>query len=101
MLALGGVLAPLLGLPRALLLFTAVVNLVYGVFSFSLALQPVPPRRGVKALVGANFAWVPCCVGMALYFAGPGRWWGAGFLLGEGLFVGVLAAVEARALAAS
>jgi hypothetical protein len=98
MLALGGLLAPLLGLPRVLLVFTALVNLAYGAYSFSLARQPAAPRGRVKALVIANFSWVAVCALLALRFANPASWLGAAFLLGEGIFVGVLAAVEGRAL---
>ena len=95
-LILSGLLAPLLGLPRAVLVFTGLVNLAYGAFSFSLARQAAPAPGRVKALVAANFAWVAVCAAMALHFAGPGRWLGAAYMFGEGVFVGLLAAIEAR-----
>ncbi len=101
MLALSGVLAPPFGVPRALLVATALVNLAYGAGSFSLARQSAAPRHHVRAIVIANFAWTVLCVVLAAYLAGPGRWLGAGYILAEGIFVGVLAAFEARALAAS
>jgi hypothetical protein len=97
MLALSGVLAPLFGVPRAVLVTMALANLVYGTCSYSLARQPEAPRRRVRVLVVANFAWVAVCVGLAAGFAGPGSWLGAAYMLAEGLFVGTLAAVEARA----
>jgi len=97
MFALSGWLAPRFGLPRALLVTTALVNLAYGTFSYYLARQPAAPARHVRALVVANFAWTAVCVALAAYFAGPGRWLGAGYVLAEGLFVGALATVEARA----
>ncbi|MES2644307.1 MAG: hypothetical protein V4850_32780 [Myxococcota bacterium] len=100
MLALSGLLAPLFGIPHAVLVTTALANLAYGAFSYSLARQPEAPRRHVRALVLANFAWTGVCVALAAIFAGPGSWLGAGYLLAEGLFVGALAAVEARALTA-
>jgi hypothetical protein len=96
MLALSGRLAPLFGFPRAVLVTTALVNLAYGAFSYSLARQSEAPRRSVRALVVANFAWTGICVGLAAVLAGPGSWLGAGYLLAEALFVGTLAAVEAR-----
>ncbi len=99
MLALSGLLAPLFGVPRALLVTTALVNLAYGAFSFSLARQTEAPRRLVRALIVANFAWTGVCVVLAAFLAGPGSWLGAGFVLAEGLLVGALAAVEARAAA--
>jgi len=98
MLALSGVLAPVFGVPRAMLVAMALVNLAYGTFSYSLARQAEAPRRRVRALVVANLGWTCVCLGLAAYLAGPGSWLGAGYILGEGLFVGALAAVEATAL---
>ena len=98
MLALSGVLAPLFGVPRGLLVTTALVNLAYGAFSFSLARQEAAPVRLVRALIVANFTWTGVCLGLATYVAGPGSWLGVAFIVGEGLFVGGLAALEARAL---
>jgi hypothetical protein len=100
MLALAGLLAPLFGLPRAVVVFIGLVNLAYGAFSFSLARQPSPARGRVRALVAANLLWVGVCVLTALNFAGPGSWPGASYMLAEGVFVGVLATVEARTLKA-
>lgn len=100
MLALSGLLAPRFGVPREVLMTTALVNLAYGAFSFSLARQPEVPRSRVRALIVANFTWTAVCVGLAAFFAGPGSWLGAGFILGEGVFVGALAVVEARAVPA-
>jgi hypothetical protein len=99
-LALAGLLAPLFGLPRAVVVFIGLVNLAYGAFSFSLARQPSPDRGRVRTLVAANLLWVGVCVLTALFFAGPGSWPGASYLLAEGFFVGALATVEARTLKA-
>lgn len=98
LLVLSSLIAPLLGLPRAVVVFNGLVNLAYGAFSFSLARQTSPPRGRVRAVVAANFAWVAVCLVMALSFARPGSWLGAGYLLTEGFLVGLLAAVEARTL---
>ena len=100
MLALAGLLASLFGLPRAVVVFIGLVNLAYGAFSYSLARQPSPARGRVRALVVANLVWVGVCVLTALFFAGPGSWPGASYMLAEGVFVGVLATVEARTLKA-
>ena len=100
MLALTGLLAPLFGLPRVVVVFIGLVNLAYGAFSFSLARQPSPARGRVMALVTANLLWAGVCVVMAIYFAGPGSWLGASYMLAEGFFVGLLATVEARTLKA-
>ena len=99
-LALAGLLAPLFGLPPVVVVFIGLVNLAYGAFSFSLARQPSPARGRVMALVTANLLWAGVCVVMAIYFAGPGSWLGASYLLAEGFFVGILAIVEARTLKA-
>jgi hypothetical protein len=99
-LALAGLLAPLFGLPRVVVVFIGLVNLGYGAFSFSLARQLSPARGRVRALVAANLLWVGVCVLTALFFAGPGSRLGASYLLAEGFFVGVLATVEARTLKA-
>lgn len=100
MLALAGLLAPLFGLSRGVVVFIGLVNLAYGAFSFSLARRPSPARGRVRALVTANLLWVGVCVVMAIYFAGPGSWLGASYMLAEGFFVGVLATVEARTIKA-
>ena len=100
MLALAGLLAPLFGLSRVVVVFVGLVNLAYGAFSFSLARQPSPARGRVRALVTANLLWVGVCVVMAIYFAGPGSWLGASYMLAEGFFVGLLATVEALTLKA-
>ncbi|HEY9435468.1 MAG TPA: hypothetical protein VI260_28765 [Blastocatellia bacterium] len=99
-LALAGLLATLFGLPRVVVVFIGLVNLAYGAFSFSLARQPSPARGRVRALVTANLLWVGVCVVMAIYFAGPGSWLGASYMLAEGFFVGLLATVEALTLKA-
>jgi len=99
-LALAGLLATLFGLPRVVVVFIGLVNLAYGAFSFSLARQPSPARGRVMALVTANLLWAGVCVVMAIYFAGPGSWLGASYMLAEGFFVGILVTVEARTLKA-
>jgi hypothetical protein len=99
-LTLAGVLAPLLGLTTRLLLVTAAANLAYGSYACSLAVRARAPRRAaVAALIAANLTWTGVCVVLAASVAGPGRWLGAGYLLGEGVVVGALALVERRALA--
>jgi hypothetical protein len=97
MLAVSGLIAPLFGMPRAVLVATALANLAYGGFSYSLARLPEAPCRRVRALVVANFAWTVVCVGLAATFARPGSWLGVAYVLAEGVFVGGLAAMEARA----
>lgn len=49
MLVLSNGIAPLFGIPRAVLLTMALVNPAYAAFSYSLARQPEAPRRHVRA----------------------------------------------------
>jgi hypothetical protein len=100
-LALSSLLAPLFGLPRSVVVFSGVMNLTYAAFSYSLARRPLAPRGLVEALVVANAAWVVVCVVIAIRFASPGSVLGVGYMLCEGIFVGLLAVAEARALAAA
>ena len=89
-------LSRLEGLPREVLLFTGVVNLLYASFSFSLAVRAVRPMRLIKLLVVANLAWVPVCLGLAVAFAGTMTPFGFVHLVGEAVFVGGLAVLEWR-----
>lgn len=93
-LSLSGWLSQLEGLPRELLIFTGVVNLLYGCFSFSLAVRRVRPLRLLTLLVVANLAWVPVCVALAVEFRAVATPFGFAHLLGEACFVGVLAVLE-------
>jgi hypothetical protein len=97
MLALSSWLAPLFGVARGVLVTTALFNLAYGVCSCALARRPEAPPGWVRALVVANAVWVLVCLGLTAYHARPGSWLGAGYLFAEALFVGALAAAEARA----
>jgi hypothetical protein len=100
-LVLVGLLAPLLGVPSGFVTFTALMNLAYGAFSFSLARRPSPAPQRVKLLVAANLVWAGVCLVTAGYFAGPGSWPGAIYVITEGIFVATLAGAEARALRAA
>ena len=96
-LTLASVLAPWLGLPRGVLVCTALANLLYGVGSLSLATNRAPSPRRVRALVAANFAWSTVCIALAIAYARTTRLGAAYFVL-ESLFVGGLALAEWRAL---
>ncbi|HEX4896088.1 MAG TPA: hypothetical protein VFV11_07145 [Solimonas sp.] len=83
-------------LPRELLIAIAVVNLLYGGYSFTLARRVQPPRVLVDALVVANLGWAAVCMALAVKFAHSATVWGLLHLVGEGLFVGGLALAEWR-----
>ncbi len=95
-LALSGWLSQLYALPHAFVITLALVNLGYGTFSFSLARRQQPPRRLIVALVVANAMWAVLCGIAALWLVGTASMFGLAHLVGEGLFVGGLAALEWR-----
>ena len=94
MLSLAGWLSPLYGLPRGLLVGIGAANLGYGAFSFSLARRARRPRSLIVLLVAANATWAGLCGLAAVRFAGTASAFGLAQLVGEGLFVGGLAALE-------
>lgn len=95
-LGLGAGLSELYRVPRELLLFIGVVNLVYASYSFSLALRGNRPRLLLHGLIVGNSLWASACVAMALQFAGDSSLLAQLHLIGEAVFVGGLAALEWR-----
>ncbi|HEX6370486.1 MAG TPA: hypothetical protein VF006_16305 [Longimicrobium sp.] len=93
-LAFSGWLSRLYALPRDLLLLIGAVNLLYGCYSFSLAVRARRPRRLINLLVFANLGWAVVCLGLAVVFWEPATWFGLGQLIGEAVFVGGLAGLE-------
>ena len=67
-LALAGSLSSLLGLPGALLSASGILLLLYVALAGTLALQAVPSRALLGALVIGNFAWMVAC--LVLLFGG-------------------------------
>jgi hypothetical protein len=95
-IALSDWLSRLEGLPRDVLLFTGVANLVYASYSFSLAVRSKRPMPFITALVVANLAWVPVCLGLLIAFSESVTPFGMAHLIGEAIFVGALAVAEWR-----
>ncbi len=95
-LSLSGWLARLYALPRGLLVAMGVANLAYGAFSFSLARRAHRPPSLIVLLVMANATWAVLCGIAAVRLAGVASAFGLAHLIGEGLFVGGLAALEWR-----
>ena len=93
-IALASWLSRLEGLPREVLLFTGVVNLLYASYSFSLAVRAERPVPLIKLLVFANLAWVPVRLGLAVFFREQATPFGFAHLIGEAAFVGGLAVLE-------
>ncbi len=96
MLAASGWLSALYALPQSFVVGLAVVNLVYGAFSFSLARRDRRPLRLIVLLAVANLGWGVVCWGLAVALAGTASPFGVAHLVGEGLFVGGLGALEWR-----
>jgi len=95
-LGLSGWLSHVHALPRELLLFTGAVNVLYGSYSFSLAVRSERPMYLIKLLVFANLAWAVVCLGLAAAFLGAATVFGLAHLIGEAIFVGGLASLEWR-----
>lgn len=84
------------GLPRGLLTAAGLANLLYGVYSLSLASRAVRPVGLIGLLVAANAAWAVVCVVLVVLYGRQATLLGLGHLIGEGLFVSGLAALEWR-----
>jgi hypothetical protein len=96
MLALSGPLSALYAIPRPFLLGMAAANLAYGTFSGTLARRARRPRPLLVLLVTANATWAALCGAAAVWLAGRASVYGLAHLVGEGVFVGGLAALEWR-----
>lgn len=96
MLALSAWLSALYGLPQSFVIGLGVVNLLYGAFSFSLARRASRPLKLIVALAAANGAWAVVCIALAVAVGGSATLFGLAHLVGEGLFVGGLGALEWR-----
>ena len=93
-LALSGWLSGFHGLPRSLLIFVGAVNLLYGAYSFSLAVRVERSPALIKLLVCGNACWAIACVVLATSFLGRATVFGLAHLYGEAILVGGLAALE-------
>ncbi len=87
-------LTELYRLPRWLVMTTGIANLAYGAYSGMLVRRERRPYALLVLLVSANAAWAVLCMLAALRFAHTASWLGLAHLVGEGLFVGGLAALE-------
>lgn len=83
-------------LPRELLLFIGLANVTYASYSLSLAARTVRAMKFIVLLVGANLFWSVVCLVMAAVYFDVASPFGLVQLVGEALFVGVLAGLEWR-----
>jgi len=90
----GGLLAPLLGLPTALLVGAGVTLVPFVAFVAAIARQANPDRRAVKAIVFVNILWTIASIALV---AGP---WlqptalGYAFVIGQALAVFAFAELQ-------
>ena len=95
-LALSTWLSDLYELPGSLLLAMGTANLAYGTYSGALASRARRPYALLVLLVTANATWAGLCGFAAVHFVETASGFGLAHLIGEGLFVGGLAAWEWR-----
>jgi len=87
-------LSQLYGLPRELLIIFGLANVLYGCYSFSLAMRKRRPMNLIILLVIANAVWAVICFILAANYATTATILGQIQLVGEGIFVGGLALIE-------
>ena len=99
-LALHGWVAELYGFTPALVALVGGANVTYASYSGTLALRAAhgraPSRPAVLALVAANSAWIPVCLGLIAHTWPTATAFGLAHLAAEALFVGTLAVLEVR-----
>lgn len=95
-IALSGWLSRLEGLPQGVLLFTGAVNLLYGCYSFSLAVRAERPMPLIKLLVVANVTWAFVCLGLVAAFWATATPFAFVHLVGEAVYVAGLGVLEWR-----
>jgi len=95
-IAVSGWLSRMEGIPREVLLFTGAVNLLYGAFSFSLAVRAERPLVLIRLLVAANLTWALVCLGLLVQFAESATPIAFVHFVGEAVYVGGLGVLEWR-----
>jgi uncharacterized membrane protein YhaH (DUF805 family) len=93
-LILSGFLSDLYAIPHIVLVIMGVANLAYGFYALSLYVRRTRPRSLLVALVIANATWAVLCLVAAMLVAGTATVFGLAHLVGEGVWVGGLAALE-------
>ncbi len=87
-------LAPVLGLPFALLQWSGAALVIFVLFITAIASRKTIPTGPVWLLIAVNAAWVLGCVGLLASSAVTPTLLGALFLIMQAVFVGVLVALE-------
>jgi hypothetical protein len=93
-ISLSGWLSQLHELPQSFLVWIGLMNIIYGSFSFSLAIRAKRSKSLIVMLVIANTVWAVFCVVAAVALVDTASFFGLAHLIVEGFFVGGLAALE-------
>ena len=83
-------------LPREMLLIIGAANVLYAMYSFSLAARKRRHPFQIIFLIGANVGWVVLCLRWTAVFSRIASPWGLAQLIVEAVFVGWLASQEWR-----
>ena len=94
MLLLLGWLIPWYQLPQDLILLIGTMNVLYGLYSLSLAVRVKRPKALILLLIVANAVWALACVRWATIYVGEASISGFVHLSAEALIVGGLAVLE-------
>lgn len=97
--ALAVPLAPLLGYSLPFARGLAAANFGYGCFALAIASRFPASAGAIPWLIAANAAWPLVSLVLVAWVRDSATALGFAYLAGEAVFVGVLAGVEARALA--
>lgn len=95
-LLLHGLLSRWYGLPRGLVLFLGLMNVLYGTYALSLARRKRRTLKLVRILALGNMVWAGVCALLVITFRNTASPVGLGLLLIEGIFVGGLGLLEWR-----
>lgn len=82
------------GLDLRLVLFVGLANVLYGCFSFSLAVRDKRSLTLIKILAIANIAWTPLCLIVLAIHWNRVSALGIAHLFGEAVYVGSLGLIE-------
>lgn len=94
MLLLNGWLSALYGLPSTFVVGHAFIHLIYGTYSFSLAVRKQRSMWMLLLLIFANAAWAVLCLAFAVTIIGNASIFAFVHFVVEGIYVGCLAVVE-------
>lgn len=94
MLFVSGWLSVLYGLSPEFVVGHAFAHLIYGTYSFSLAVRKQRPMSLLLLLIFGNAAWAAFCLVIAESIFGDATVFAVAHLILEGIYVGALATIE-------